>query len=77
MDYGSIVFCGAFRFLSNLNVVAMTGGNRPRRKQQPYRGVYRMLWDWLERFHPQVLEEYKLDRMRFQKKMRKPILAIA
>ena len=42
----------------------MTGGNRPQRMQQPYRGKYRMLWAWLQAKYPQVLEDYKQHRKR-------------
>jgi len=48
----------------------MTGGNRPPRMQSPYLGRYRMLWRWLERKYPEVLEDYKQHRTHFQKEIR-------
>src|SRR5712691_1382674 len=34
------------------------------------KGPYLMLWQWLERKYPEVLEDYRNDRTRFQKKIR-------
>ena len=49
----------------------MTGGNRPPRMQQPYRGMYQLLWRWLEKKYPEVWEDYKAHRASFNKKARK------
>jgi len=44
----------------------MTGGNRPPRMQQPYRGMYQLLWRWLEKKYPEVWEDYKAHRARLK-----------
>jgi hypothetical protein len=45
-------------------------GRRTPRMQQPYRGRFRLLWAWLEKRYPEVLEDFKQHRSRFYKQVR-------